>query len=219
MATDPFQRRTVLALESINKILKRERTEADETGRRNNLVDEWKFVSRVLDRTLFITFTVVCVIFNLTILTSSPFRERFSYCPAESCEGLTTEEILELTANAAAGHKIFVNDDGGAYGSAKPSAHLHSDPNIPVSLTKISNSIPEDHKDHKRDKGPRRRRPLERPIDEFPTTPEHELYVANPGPKYEGYEGLGLLPPDHQPQLGTRRNPPQQQPPGSAEGG
>ncbi|XP_045132780.1 acetylcholine receptor subunit alpha-1-A-like [Portunus trituberculatus] len=222
---DPFQRRTVLALESINRILTTERKEADETGRRSNLVDEWKFVSRVLDRTLFITFTVVCVIFNLSILTSSPFRERFSYCPAESCEGLTLEEILDLTANAAAGHSVFSEDGGdggyGDYGGGAASAHLHSDPDTLVSLNKISNSLSEDHKDHKGDKGPKRRKPLERPIEEFPTTPEPDkFYVANPGPKYEGYEGLGLLPPNHnEPQLGTRRDPPQKQPPGSAEGG
>ncbi|XP_063883891.1 acetylcholine receptor subunit alpha-type acr-16-like [Scylla paramamosain] len=220
---DPFQRRTVLALESINRILTRERKEADESSRRSNLVDEWKFVSRVLDRTLFITFTVVCVIFNLSILTSSPFRERFSYCPVGDCEGLTVEEILELTANSAAGHSVLTNKktDGEGNGDGMASAHLHSNPGTLVSLNEASNSISEDHKDHKGDKGPRRRKPLERPTGEFLTTPQPDrLYVANPGPKYEGYEGLGLLPPDHnEHQPGARRDPQQQQPPGSAEGG
>ena len=216
VSTDPFQRRTVLALESINRILSQEQKETAETNRKTDLIDQWKFVSRVMDRTLFITFTMVCCIFNFSILTSSPFRERFSYCPVEDCEGLTAEEIIELTANSASAHHFGPagGDDGGHGGGAAASAHLHSDPDNLVSLNEVSNSIPDGNK------GRKRPGPLQRPFGDLATTVEPEkFHAANPGPKYEGYEGLGLLPEPGEPSLGRRRGSSQQQPIGSAAGG
>lgn len=45
------------------------------------LMDEWKFLSRVVDRFLFIIFGIVTFLFNIIILMQSPFGEKFEYCP------------------------------------------------------------------------------------------------------------------------------------------
>lgn len=192
MSTDPFQRRTVLALESINRILKNEADERTESNRKQNLVDEWKFVSRVMDRTLFITFTTAAVIFNLSILTSSPFRERFSYCPIDDCEDLTMEEIIELTGDVASKQHFQGEAPPGVADDNNPvkAAHLHKDRYGLVALPEATSGAPEgleQRPDHVR-RGARQRGFME------PAARDENVYVANPGPEYEGYEGLGLLP-------------------------
>ncbi|KAK3856018.1 hypothetical protein Pcinc_037622 [Petrolisthes cinctipes] len=176
---DPFQRRAVRALESISGILTREETTADKAEVKRTLVEEWKFVSRVMDRSLFLIFTSSAVIFNITLLTSSPFRERFDYCPlenSEECEDLTAEEIFSLTADAAAsahfggGHGGGGGGGGGGGHDAPPAHHLKEDPNTVFSM----------HKTNENSQGDQT---------------EAEKHEAIPGPFYEGYEGLGLLVP------------------------
>lgn len=194
VSTDPFQRRTVLALESINRILTREAEERAETIRKQNLVDEWKFVSRVLDRTLFMTFTTAAIIFNLSILTSSPFRERFSYCPIENCDDLTMEEIIELTANVASKHHFTGAAPTGVTEEEESpaAAHLQSGPDDIVALPEEHGLSPEGLKPSQKHQRPP---PLQRGWRE-PTEPWNEK--ATPGPEYRGYEQQLPTPPQAQ---------------------
>ncbi|XP_037776776.1 neuronal acetylcholine receptor subunit alpha-10-like [Penaeus monodon] len=78
---DDFQRRSVEALESIQQHMEEQTQHYEETQRRTSLVEEWKFLSRVLDRVLFILFGITTFLFNIIILTQSPFGEKFEYCP------------------------------------------------------------------------------------------------------------------------------------------
>lgn len=186
VSTDPFQRRTVLALESINRILTREAEERGETTRKQNLVDEWKFVSRVLDRTLFITFTTAAIIFNLTILTSSPFRERFSYCPIDDCEDLTMEEIMDLTANSASKHHFSGAAPTGVTEEESPAAaHLQGGPDDIVALPEEHGLGPEGLKPSQKHQRPP---PLQRGWREPAEPWDENVYTATPGPEYLGYE-------------------------------
>ncbi|XP_071532450.1 neuronal acetylcholine receptor subunit alpha-3-like [Panulirus ornatus] len=139
---DPFQRHALAALESMNKILMREEKDKAKGTMKSNLVEQWKFVSRVMDRSLFITFTSICFLFNLIILTSSPFRQLFSYCPEGEgmCEGLTMEEIMDMTSHVAAHAQLpgvqkdsYGGDEGGGHG-APSSAHLNEDHNRLVGI-------------------------------------------------------------------------------------
>lgn len=129
LLADPFQRHALAALESMKNIMMRDEEDKEKATKKNKLVEQWKFVSRVMDRTLFITFTSITVTFNLIILTSSPFRELFSYCPAGEgmCEGLTMDEIVEMTSGAA--HHISLpgvtgEAPGGGGHGAPAAAHL-----------------------------------------------------------------------------------------------
>lgn len=176
--SDPFQRRSVRALESISGILSREEAATKKADIRHVLVEEWKFVSRVMDRTLFIVFTSSALIFNISILTSSPFRERFDYCPLdepEGCDDLTIEEILSLTEGAAtsahfgAGHE---DDYGGGGDHGAPAAHhLKEDTDSLLSIQQHTEN------------------------SQGGDATKEEPHAAIPGPYYEGYEGLGLLVP------------------------
>ncbi|KAK7079044.1 Neurotransmitter-gated ion-channel transmembrane region [Halocaridina rubra] len=109
---DPFEKRALYALESMRNILSREENETYDNGLRKKTVEEWKFLSRVMDRLLFIVFFLASFIFNITILTSSPFRERFDYCPLgeNMCEHLTYQEIIQLNAEMAYAADIIDND-------------------------------------------------------------------------------------------------------------
>ncbi|XP_042880203.1 neuronal acetylcholine receptor subunit alpha-10-like [Penaeus japonicus] len=78
---DDFQRRSVQALESIRQHMEEQTMHYEETQRKTGLVEEWKFLSRVLDRILFILFGITTFLFNVIILTQSPFGEKFEYCP------------------------------------------------------------------------------------------------------------------------------------------
>lgn len=80
-SADEFQRRSVEALESIQQHMEEQTLHYEDTQRRTRLVEEWKFLSRVLDRVLFILFGITTFLFNLIILTQSPFGEKFEYCP------------------------------------------------------------------------------------------------------------------------------------------
>lgn len=126
---DPYQRRTVAALESINRILAREEVSTNQNNVKGELVEQWKFVSRVMDRTLFIVFTLICIIFNLSILTSSPFRERFDFCPFSDitvCEDLDMAEIIKLQASSSRGHTTEEEAyASGAHGGGGGGGHLH----------------------------------------------------------------------------------------------
>lgn len=78
---DPYQRRSLEALEGILQVLTREENETRSRGKKDMLVEEWKFLSRVVDRFLFVIFTIVTALFNIIILTQSPHGEKFEYCP------------------------------------------------------------------------------------------------------------------------------------------
>lgn len=185
VSTDPFQRRTVLALESINKILTKEANERSEDNRKQNLVDEWKFVSRVLDRTLFMTFTTAAIIFNLSILTSSPFRERFSYCPIDNCEEMTMEEIIALTANSASKHKFGDVPSADADKAEGSAAHLKSGPNDLVALPDEQSLALESFKTPQSHQRPP---PLQRGHWEPAEPWDENVYTATPRPEYRAYE-------------------------------
>ncbi|XP_045606644.2 acetylcholine receptor subunit beta-type acr-3-like [Procambarus clarkii] len=138
--TDPFQRRAIAVLESINKILTREQEERDVLTVRNTLVEEWKFVSRVMDRTLFLTFTLITFIFNVSILTSSPFRERFAYCPLGDngeCDDLTWEQIIEITSHAANDIHFSGTKKGHTPAEASDAAHLQNNHAYITNIQKI----------------------------------------------------------------------------------
>lgn len=63
---------------------------------------QWEFISRVFDRFLFISFFIGAFLCNVLVLTSSPFAEKFEYCPIgnfKECEGMTEEQILSLSKN------------------------------------------------------------------------------------------------------------------------
>lgn len=107
---DPFQRRSIEALEGILKLLSKE--EQDDLARDNKeqLIDEWKFLSRVVDRLLFVIFAIATFLFNLIILMQSPFGERFEYCPAgkDMCgEDYELESIADLAVKGALGANNF----------------------------------------------------------------------------------------------------------------
>ncbi|XP_064104291.1 neuronal acetylcholine receptor subunit alpha-9-like [Macrobrachium nipponense] len=116
---DPFQRRALKALESLYKMMRDDDKVSAKKHLRSRLVDEWQFIARVLDKAFFVVFTTVCFLFNIFILTSSPFRERFDYCPLEgegACDEMTFEEIKQLTVEMAANYHITLPGGGGAAG-------------------------------------------------------------------------------------------------------
>ncbi|XP_068217896.1 uncharacterized protein [Palaemon carinicauda] len=100
---DPFQKRALMALDSMCLTLMKNRQATEMSENTNKLIEQWKFISRVMDRTLFVTFSLACLLFNIAILTSSPFREKFDYCPLEEgmCDDMTFEEIKEITLLSA----------------------------------------------------------------------------------------------------------------------
>ena len=105
-------------MEYLAKITTEQEKRFKKEKKREGLRDEWKFISRVLDRFLFISFGVMASLFNLIILTSSPFTEEFSYCPTfmATCEGLSEQfivaELRKHVAFSGGGH----GDDGGGHG-------------------------------------------------------------------------------------------------------
>ncbi|KAK7079043.1 hypothetical protein SK128_028524 [Halocaridina rubra] len=115
---DPFQKRALAALETMTQILTKEQETAKKVTTRMDLIEEWKFVSRVIDRALFICFTLVCFFFNVVLLTSSPFRERFDYCPLGEglCDDMTFEEIQQLTLHAASDSHVPGTGGGDGHG-------------------------------------------------------------------------------------------------------
>ncbi|CAL4069517.1 unnamed protein product, partial [Meganyctiphanes norvegica] len=119
--TDPFQYRATHAVEEIVRRMKAQDDKDTLAAIKTGLVEEWKFVSRVFDRFLFIIFITFTVLLNANILTSSPFTEEFVYCPVEGgCEGLTLEDIVAITS-AAAHNAHFADtghgdDSGGGHG-------------------------------------------------------------------------------------------------------
>ncbi|KAK7079046.1 hypothetical protein SK128_028527 [Halocaridina rubra] len=78
---DAFQRRQINALEGMLKIMNHQVGQQDRSHQVSRLVEEWKYVSRVVDRILFILFAITTFLFNVLILTESPFSEEFEYCP------------------------------------------------------------------------------------------------------------------------------------------
>ncbi|XP_064087428.1 uncharacterized protein LOC135202107 [Macrobrachium nipponense] len=111
---DPFQKRALMALETMSKVLTRKAKASLEHQEAKDLIEEWKFISRVMDRTLFVTFTLTCLLFNVIILTSSPFREKFDYCPLEEgmCDDMTFDEIKQITLLSATKAHVTGDDVG-----------------------------------------------------------------------------------------------------------
>ena len=86
----------------------------------NDLVEEWKFISRVMDRGLFILFILVVSSFNSVLLSSSPFIFENEYCPIGDngeCDGMTVEEIYNLDLSVLHGHGGGGGDHGDEGGS------------------------------------------------------------------------------------------------------
>ncbi|XP_066975356.1 uncharacterized protein [Macrobrachium rosenbergii] len=110
---DPFQKRALMALETMSNVLTRKAKASLKHQEVKDLIEEWKFISRVTDRTLFVTFTLACLFFNVIILTSSPFREKFDYCPLEEgCDDMTFDEIKQITLLSATNAHVTGEDVG-----------------------------------------------------------------------------------------------------------
>lgn len=87
-------------------MLSREKQDDLSTDDKTQLVDEWKFISRVVDRLLFIVFAIVTFLFNIIILMQSPFGEKFEYCPLgkEMCgEDYDLKSVSDLAVKGALG--------------------------------------------------------------------------------------------------------------------
>ncbi|XP_045132390.1 acetylcholine receptor subunit alpha-1-B-like [Portunus trituberculatus] len=112
MFKDPYQRRSLEALEGILQVLTREENETHTRAKKDMLVEEWKFLSRVIDRFLFIIFTIATALFNIIILTQSPYGEKFEYCPLG--RGMCGDDYeLESVADLAA--KGGLSGSGGGH--------------------------------------------------------------------------------------------------------
>lgn len=72
---------------------------------KDRLTEEWKFLSRVVDRFLFIIFTIVTFLFNIILLTQSPFGEKFEYCPSgrDMCEDSNLKSVADIAVKGALG--------------------------------------------------------------------------------------------------------------------
>lgn len=117
---DPYERRACKAMELVSKLMTKEEKARNKGVVIFNCTREWKFVSRVLDRTLFVVFTFVALCFNIYLLTASPYGRTFDFCPREgACEGMTEEEVRQLLADIAqqktsgSGVGIFGGGGGG----------------------------------------------------------------------------------------------------------
>ena len=78
--TDPFQLRILRSLEDIVSMLTLSTKTRKKKEMENDLiVEEWKMVSRVLDRFFFIIFGFATLLFNVIILTQSPFSTEVEY--------------------------------------------------------------------------------------------------------------------------------------------
>ncbi|XP_071532632.1 acetylcholine receptor subunit alpha-type acr-16-like [Panulirus ornatus] len=93
MFKDAYQRRSLEALEGIHRLLSERNSEDKANSKRSRLVEEWKFLSRVLDRSLFIIFGIITLLFNAIILSQSPYSEQFEYC--EQGAGLCDNDYSE----------------------------------------------------------------------------------------------------------------------------
>ncbi|KAK3869098.1 hypothetical protein Pcinc_025577 [Petrolisthes cinctipes] len=65
----------------VDQELRQRAAPLSETTQSSLQVLEWRHVSRVLDQLFFLVAFVAFVIFNGMLLWSSPFREKFEYCP------------------------------------------------------------------------------------------------------------------------------------------
>lgn len=84
--TADYHQRIVGSLEAIHLLLvdqeMRQRTTPPlETTQSSLQVLEWRYVCHVLDQLFFLVAFVAFIIFNVVLLWSSPFREKFEYCP------------------------------------------------------------------------------------------------------------------------------------------
>lgn len=105
---ESFHRQAIQALESIQRILRKEQASTSFADDWSGQAEEWKYVSRVADRTLFITFSILCVAFNLAILTASPYTENFSFCPFDNelaCLDKGMEEVIYMQQQASHLHQ------------------------------------------------------------------------------------------------------------------
>ncbi|KAK4320246.1 hypothetical protein Pmani_008857 [Petrolisthes manimaculis] len=85
-SNNEYQQRMVGSLEAIHLLLvdqelRQRAAPPSETTQSSLQVLEWRHVSRVLDQLFFFVAFVAFVIFNGLLLWSSPFREKFEYCP------------------------------------------------------------------------------------------------------------------------------------------
>lgn len=94
---DSYQSRMIGSLETILKDMESTDKDTSNTHEAFVQIQEWKFISRVFDRFLFILFTTGCILLDIILLTSSPFSEVFEYCPFEKerCDEMSMEEIME----------------------------------------------------------------------------------------------------------------------------
>lgn len=92
--TGSTEKRTVAALEEMVHLLATTKeAKHNEKQIQNANVEEWKMASRVLDRFLFVVFSLVTVFFNAILLTQSPFATHIEYCGADGICKEVNEEI------------------------------------------------------------------------------------------------------------------------------
>ncbi|XP_042213231.1 neuronal acetylcholine receptor subunit alpha-10-like [Homarus americanus] len=99
---DPFQRRSIEALEGIHRLLSKEATDHKAQLKKTSLMEQWRYLSRVMDRFLFILFGIGTLLFNTIILTQSPFGEKFEYCPHGF--GMCSDDYSFDSSSSEAGH-------------------------------------------------------------------------------------------------------------------
>nr|XP_045606558.1 neuronal acetylcholine receptor subunit alpha-10-like [Procambarus clarkii] len=89
MLKDPYQRRSLQALEGIQHLLSKEASVHRSHTKKSSLMQEWKYISRAMDRLLFYIFCGGTLLFNAIILSQSPFGVKFEYCSRGA--GMCTE--------------------------------------------------------------------------------------------------------------------------------
>lgn len=95
--TDPYERRACDAMETVLKSLKAEEQHRVKGAMISNLEREWKFVSKVLDTSFFIAFSITALCLILYITFVSPHGQTFDFCPIHTgCEGMTDEQVLQI---------------------------------------------------------------------------------------------------------------------------
>lgn len=105
-------------MEKLANLMEKQDKRRLNSEKKSTMQEEWKFVSRALDRFLVVLFTLFAISFNIYLLTASPFGYNFTYCPVEDgCEGMSEAEVRQLVADIAH-HKTSggVGEHGGGHG-------------------------------------------------------------------------------------------------------
>ncbi|XP_018010040.2 acetylcholine receptor subunit alpha-1-A-like [Hyalella azteca] len=99
---DAYERRACSAVEKLAALFEKQDSASVKAQRQSVIQDEWKFVSRTLDRLLVIVFAVIALIFNVYLLAASPFGYKFEFCPLlGGCDDMTEHQVRDLIKRIA----------------------------------------------------------------------------------------------------------------------